>query len=60
MIKHKMYYFYSKNNTKKEAICKAWKSCRDNALEHFTNRKQIDVSLFISLYNIETYENRFK
>jgi hypothetical protein len=60
MIEYKTYYFYSKNDTKKEAIDKVVTLNYEDALEHFTNRKQIDVSLFMSLYNIETYENRFK
>jgi hypothetical protein len=60
MIKHKMYYFYSKSDTKKEAIDKVVTLNYEDALEYFTNRKQIDVSLFMSLYNIETHENRFK
>jgi len=60
MIEYKTYYFYSKNDTKKEAIDKVIALNYEDALEHFTNRKQIDVNLFMSLYNIETYENRFK
>ena len=60
MIKHKMYYFYSKNDTKKEAIGKVIALNYEDALEYFINRKQINVSVFMSLYNIETYENRFK
>jgi len=60
MIEYKTYYFYSKNDTKKEAIDKVVALNYEDALEYFTNRKQIDVSLFMSLYNIETHENRFK
>lgn len=54
MIEYKTYYFYSKNDLKKEAIDKVIALNHEDALYHFSNRKQMDVNSFISLYNIET------
>jgi hypothetical protein len=54
MAECKTYYFYSKNDIKKEAIDKTITFCYNDALYYFANRKQMDIPLFISLYNIET------
>tara|TARA_R110000868_G_scaffold230537_3_gene483716 strand:+ start:1126 stop:1308 length:183 start_codon:yes stop_codon:yes gene_type:complete len=60
MIEYKTYYFYSKNDTKKEAISKVIALNYEDALYHFSSKKQMEADLFSSLYNIEVYEDRLK
>lgn len=56
-MEFKAYFYYSKNDSKKEAIDKVAAPSLLSALSYFADRKQIDEFDFINLYNVEVDEN---
>jgi hypothetical protein len=54
-MKFEPYYFYYKNDSKKEPIDKVLTLDEENALTYFTGRKKMDEETFKQLYNIEKY-----
>lgn len=56
-MEFKPYFYYSKNDSKKEAIDKVVAPSLLSALSYFADRKQMDEFDFISLYNVEVDEN---
>lgn len=56
MLNFKPYFYYYKNDSKKEPIDKILAPNENEALIYFSERKQIDEYTFTTLYNIETYE----
>jgi uncharacterized protein YfeS len=55
MIKFTNYFYYSKNDSKKEAIDKVSTSSLENAINYFSQRKKIDIETFNKLYTVEEY-----
>ena len=55
-MEFKPYFYYSKNDSKKEPIDKVLTLDEKNALTYFANRKNMDEKTFINIYTIETYE----
>ena len=50
------YFYYSKfDYNKKEPIDKVLAFTKENAIEFFANRKNIDINEFNKLYNVEIY-----
>lgn len=61
MLELKPYFYYYKNDDKKEPIDKVIAYSEESAISYFAERKQIDESAFLSLYVIEIYgENKSK
>mgnify|MGYP003343395080 FL=1 len=56
MLKITPYYYYSKNDSKKEAIDKIFCTTIEVAIEHFSERKNMNQADFLSLYIVESYE----
>lgn len=54
-MKFEPYYFYYKNDSKKEPIDKVLTFDEENALTYFAGRKKMDEETFKQLYNIEKY-----
>lgn len=54
-MKFEPYYFYYKNDSKKEPIDKVLTLDEKNALIYFTERKKMNEETFKQLYNIEKY-----
>lgn len=54
-MKFESYYFYYKNDSKKESIDKVLTLNEENALTYFASRKKMDEETFKQLYNIEKY-----
>ena len=54
-MKFEPYYFYYKNDSKKEPIDKVLTLDEENALIYFTERKKMNEETFKQLYNIEKY-----
>lgn len=54
-MKFEPYYFYYKNDSKKESIDKVLTLDEENALTYFAGRKKMDEETFKQLYNIEKY-----
>ena len=52
----KSYFYYSKNDTKKEPIDKTMATDENDALDYFAKRKKIKEEIFMDLYIIEVYE----
>jgi hypothetical protein len=55
-MEFKAYFYYHKNDSKKEAIDKVVALNEQDALHYFAERKQMDEFKFIELYNIEVNE----
>jgi hypothetical protein len=55
-MEFKPYFYYSKNDSKKEPIDKVLTLDEKNALTYFANRKNMDEKTFINIYTIEIYE----
>jgi len=56
-MEFKAYFYYSKNDSKKEAIDKVVAPSLLSALSYFADRKQMDEFDFINLYNVEVDES---
>lgn len=56
-MEFKPYFYYSKNDSKKEAIDKVVAPSLLSALSYFADRKQMDEFDFMELYNVEVDEN---
>ncbi len=56
MLDLKQYFYYAKNDPKKEAIDKVIAVDEEGALYYFTERKKINKEIFLKLYTIEKYE----
>jgi hypothetical protein len=56
MLKYKAYFYYSKNDSKKEAIDKIIAISYEDALQFFIERKQMDEYTFLNLFEIEENE----
>lgn len=56
MLKPKLYFYYAKNDSKKEAIDKISVNNKEEALQYFSGRKRISEEIFLKLYTIEKYE----
>ena len=56
MLEFKPYFYYVKDDVKKEAIDKVIATDEANALIYFAERKQISEFTFKQLYNIEIHE----
>lgn len=52
----KPYFYYSKNDFKKESIDRVMAMNEDDAITYFTDRKKLNEDTFKQLYTIETYE----
>lgn len=60
-MKFESYFYYSKNDSKKEAIDKVGATCEEHAATYFAECKKINEETFKQLYNIEIYvENKFR
>ena len=55
MLEFKPYFYYFKNDPKKEPIDKIIAFDEESALIYFSERKQINEFTFKQLYNIEMY-----
>ncbi len=61
MLELTPYFYYCLNDDKKEPIDKVIAYSEENAISYFAERKQIEESVFISLYVVEIYgENKSK
>jgi hypothetical protein len=56
MLDLKQYFYYTKNDPKKEAIDRVIAVNEEGALYYFVERKRIDKEIFLKLYTIEKYE----
>jgi len=56
-MEFKAYFYYSKNDSKKEAIDKVVAPSLLSALSYFADRKRMDEFDFINLYNVEVDES---
>jgi len=56
MIEFKTYFYYSKHDSKKEAIDKVKVATEEDAITYFASRKKMKVEAFTNLYNVEIYE----
>jgi hypothetical protein len=56
MIEFKTYFYYSKHDSKKEAIDKVKVATKEDAITYFASRKKMEVEAFTNLYNVEIYE----
>jgi hypothetical protein len=56
MLDLKPYFYYAKNDPKKEAIDRVIAVDEKGALYYFTERKRMDEFTFKQLYIIEIYE----
>jgi len=54
-MKFEPYYFYYKNDSKKEPIDKVIAQDEKNALVYFTERKKMNEETFKQIYNIEKH-----
>ena len=50
------YFYYSKNDLKKEPIDKVTTLNETDAISYFANRKKMSKEVFMNLYNVEVYE----
>ena len=58
-MKFEPYFYYFKNDGKKEAIDKVVASCKEHAVTYFAERKKINEETFKQLFNTEIYvENK--
>ena len=60
MLKFNTYFYYSKNDSKKEPIDKVIAMSYEDALQYFSERKQMDEYTFLNLFEIEENEIEFK
>jgi predicted transcriptional regulator len=61
MPEYKPYYYYAKNDLNKEAIDKVLAFDFESALMHFSERKQMDGYVFLTLFEIvNSYETESK
>lgn len=51
-MKFKPYFYYSKTDSKQEAIDHVLTASEEAALEYFSGRKKMNKDTFLSLYNI--------
>ena len=56
MVEFKTYFYYSKNDNKKEVMDKVKTASENDAVIYFASRKKIEEEVFKNLYNIEVYE----
>lgn len=56
MIEFKTYFYYSKNDSKKEVMDKVKTASKEDAIIYFTGRKKMEEEVFKNLYNIDVYE----
>ena len=56
-MEFKAYFYYSKNDSKKEAIDRVAAPSLLSAVSYFADRKQMDEFNFIKLYNTEVDES---
>ena len=56
MIEFKTYFYYSKNDSKKEALDKVKTLSENDAILYFAGRKKMEEEVFKNLYNVEIYE----
>jgi hypothetical protein len=56
MIEFKTYFYYSKNDSKKEVMDKVKTSSKNDAVTYFAGRKKMEEEVFNNLYNVEVYE----
>ena len=56
MLKFNAYFYYSKNDSKKEPIDKVIAMSHEDALQYFAERKQMDEYTFLTLFEIEENE----
>lgn len=52
MLKFKPYFYYSKTDSKKEPIDKIIALSYQDALQYFSERKQMDEYTFLNLYEL--------
>ncbi len=52
MLEYKPYFYYAKNDPNHEVIDKILTFNFENALDYFSNRKQLEKDEFINLYEI--------
>jgi hypothetical protein len=50
------YFYYSKNDSTKEAIDKVLSATKEGAIAYFSRRKNIGQADFLILYIVEVYE----
>jgi hypothetical protein len=55
-MKFEPYFYYVKNDSKKEPIDKVVASCKEHAVTYFAGRKKMEEEMFTNLYNVEIYE----
>lgn len=58
MLKFKPYFYYSKNDSKKEPIDKIIALSYQDALQYFSDRKQMDEYTFLNLYELIEDESK--
>tara|TARA_B110000503_G_scaffold97893_1_gene146773 strand:- start:3396 stop:3581 length:186 start_codon:yes stop_codon:yes gene_type:complete len=56
MIEFKTYFYYSKSDSKKEAIDKVKVASKEDAITYFASRKKMEEEVFTNLYNVKIYE----
>jgi len=56
MVEFKTYFYYSKNDNKKEVMDKVKTASENDAVVYFTSRKKMEEEVFKNLYNVEVYE----
>jgi len=52
MLEFKAYFYHSKNDSKKESIDKVIAMSHEDALQYFSERKQMDEFTFLNLFEI--------
>ena len=55
-MKFEPYFYYIKNDSKKEPIDKVVASCKEDALTYFAGRKNMEEKVFTNLYTVEIYD----
>lgn len=58
MLKFKPYFYYSKTDSKKEPIDKIIALNYQDALQYFSDRKQMDEYTFLNLYELIEDESK--
>lgn len=57
-MKFEPYFYYVKNDSKKEPIDKVIAACEKDAITYFAGRKKMEEEIFTNLYNVEIYETK--
>jgi len=55
-MKFKPYFYYAKNDSKKESIDKVITANEEHAITYFADRKKMKEEIFTNLYTVEIYE----